>query len=738
MDTKLRKSRILRGCLGLLAVILAAVVNLGLFQGIFQEGQKHWEQENDVEDEYRMMVYQELLDPIYKGSYILNIENAGSYEAMYSQALMQEWDQYFSLVRDRVDYYATNGDGSRTCSNNSNNLGGILLTEELSRQMINRLSAHYSLCFRIHFDAEGIMTVESIFEEPGKGEGDWLIKNLQSIDRDNQNLTQDVYVDESMDWMPQKVERPKDFTIVWGIPYEYLHTFSAEAENMSYWERLSYYQRYGGFLLLAGTLGALLLAAVLLTSKHIWKERISYHRPGFCYGAELGVLAVMSTTLQNDILADWIHRYGNCFAGLQGPLVYHLDDPAVLLNMLAFTGILICFYGIWYLALLIVRPVFSLGLRQYVREYSLIYLVAQKVWRCFRRKWSALRYEIRHIDFSTKSMRTIRKVVILNFVALAVISCLWVIGIPVLVLYSGALFFFLKRQYDLAREDYRKLLSTALRMAEGDLNAIGASEDWGMFEPVKGELEKIRVGFGKAVEEEVKSQRMKTELISNVSHDLKTPLTAITTYVELLKNPEITPEERASYIDTLERKALRLKVLIEDLFEVSKATSNNIKLELMEVDVVNLLKQVSVEHTDKFEARGLELRWQLPEKAVCTLDSQKTYRIFENLFVNIEKYAMENSRVYVEVCQETEGENASFGQPDRRSKKTRIVLKNMSEAELNVCPQELTERFVRGDASRNTEGSGLGLAIVQSFVEAQGGRFWIEVDGDLFKALIEL
>ena len=160
----------------------------------------------------------------------------------------------------------------------------------------------------------------------------------------------------------------------------------------------------------------------------------------------------------------------------------------------------------------------------------------------------------------------------------------------------------------------------------------------------------IRFGFKKAVDEEVKSQRMKTELITNVSHDLKTPLTAITTYIELLKKEDITEEERRSYIETLERKSLRLKVLIEDLLEVSKANSKSMTLNLMKVDVVKLMKQVSVEHTDKFTASSLDLRWNVPEdQVILMLDNQKTYRIFENLFVNIQKYAMPGSRVYVEL-----------------------------------------------------------------------------------------
>ena len=181
-----------------------------------------------------------------------------------------------------------------------------------------------------------------------------------------------------------------------------------------------------------------------------------------------------------------------------------------------------------------------------------------------------------------------------------------------------------------------------------------------------------------------------------------------TAYIELLKKEDITEEERRSYIDTLERKSLRLKVLIEDLFEVSKANSNNIVLNKMELDVVNLIKQVSIEHVDKMKERGLELKWNVPEeKVLLMLDNQKTYRIFENLFVNVVKYAMQGSRVYLEVR--------------KKASLVEIILKNMSAEEIHISGDEITERFVRGDSSRNTEGSGLGLAIAKKFLKEQGG-----------------
>ena len=327
------------------------------------------------------------------------------------------------------------------------------------------------------------------------------------------------------------------------------------------------------------------------------------------------------------------------------------------------------------------------------------------------------------VDFRDKQTKLLLKIVGINFVLLTVISCFWFFGIFGLMIYSVVLFFLLRRIYDGMQEKYEILLQATGKMADGNLE-VEINEDLGVFEPLKGEITKIRNGFKKAVEEEVKSQSMKTELITNVSHDLKTPLTAIITYVNLLKKEGITEEERRNYIRILDQKSMRLKSLIEDLFEISKANSNNVTLHLVEVDIVSLMKQVRLELEDKIGRSQVEFRWNMPDdKAVLILDSEKTYRVFENLLVNIVKYALSGTRAYVEITDD--GETVM------------VSMKNISATEISLEGRDITDRFVRGDESRNTEGSGLGLAIARSFVELQKGTMEVGIEADLFKVKIE-
>ena len=240
--------------------------------------------------------------------------------------------------------------------------------------------------------------------------------------------------------------------------------------------------------------------------------------------------------------------------------------------------------------------------------------------------------------------------------------------------------------------------------------------------PIVDELSKIDEGFQNAVNQEIVSQRMKTELISNVSHDLKTPLTSIINYVDLLKNKDLTQEQKEEYVSILDQKSQRLKVLIEDLFEASKAASGNIEIVSEKIDLIALLKQTLGELAEKISTSGLQFKVNLPEeKVICELDGRRTYRIFENLMGNILKYAAPHSRVYIDCILEEE---------------VSITFRNISAYEMNFTAEEIMERFKRGDESRNTEGSGLGLSIAKNLTELQGGKFEVYVDGDLFKVTL--
>ena len=253
------------------------------------------------------------------------------------------------------------------------------------------------------------------------------------------------------------------------------------------------------------------------------------------------------------------------------------------------------------------------------------------------RDFCARQYDaLLHLDFRDKTNRTILRIVLINFGILFIVCMFWFYGIFALIVYSVILFLFLKKYTEDLQEKYKLLLKSTNQLAEGHLD-VPIEGDIGLFNPIQDELKKIQKGFKKAVEEEVKNERMKTELVTNVSHDLRTPLTAIITYTDLLKN-ETDETRRKEYINVLEKKSLRLKVLIEDLFEISKAASKSVVMHYMKVDIVDLLKQVGLENDEKIRAANLEFRWKLPEhKLVMWLDSQKTYRIFENLIVKYYK-----------------------------------------------------------------------------------------------------
>lgn len=264
-------------------------------------------------------------------------------------------------------------------------------------------------------------------------------------------------------------------------------------------------------------------------------------------------------------------------------------------------------------------------------------------------------------------------------------------------------------------------------ISEGALDTtLNVNEFHGQQKKVAEAVNHIRQGLMSSVNESLKNEKLKADLITNVSHDIKTPLTSIVNYVDLLKRENLENENAKYYIHVLEEKSQRLKQLTEDLVETSKITSGNVKLNMQKLDLVELLYQTGGEFNERFESRNLTIVTKIPsEQIFIYADGRQLYRSIENLYTNAAKYALENTRVYVEL--------------EKADKKAVFTIKNVSKNELDIVSNgnvDLTERFVRGERSRTTEGSGLGLSIAKNLTHLMGGKFEIKVDGDLFIATI--
>ena len=304
------------------------------------------------------------------------------------------------------------------------------------------------------------------------------------------------------------------------------------------------------------------------------------------------------------------------------------------------------------------------------------------------------------------------------------LACLFYTGIAIILLIGFWIWAYYRiKKYILDQEKIKNALKDIYEgkndVKLDDENLRGVLKEMAVY------VNDIASGFSNAIQESLKSERLKTELITNVSHDIKTPLTSIINYVDLLKKENIQDEKAREYIEILDQKSQRLKKLTEDLVEASKVSSGNVKLNLEDIDIKELFNQTIGEFKDKFEEKDLKIETQIPKKDIkIKADSRYLYRIIENLFSNITKYALPSSRVYIDVV-------------EKDDKFVNISIKNISKDKLNISSDELMQRFVRGDKSRYTEGSGLGLSIAKSLSELQGGKFNITIDGDLFKVDLE-
>lgn len=669
-------------------------------------------------------------DYLHEADYEMNLEEIQSVLNLYAHQVTHETEiirsNYVDAIGTRMDYYVLNKETGSSLKNT------VLPIEELlSPVEADDSRDYYSYYVIMEYDAAGNLQNISV---RGKN-ADQLLKTVQVVENSkNARILPERAEKESFVFYDEIEGARKLLTVSQRKPANAVFVYAMTSKQIEYFQNNwsvmmeNSYTPFGYAYYISGMGDAFYL---ILVGIGILVVLAAFVKPSLLKGKRERMLSMETVlaiafvflTVGASVVIGFLMVMDSQFSWIQGMFGTNEMEHQIIRNVASILFYTLIF-GIWYWCCLELSDVFG-GISYYFRTRSLTVRICRKIFGAFKKAYRNMKEEALGVDLGNGMNRLLYKILLINFCILSVICMMWGFGILVLVIYTFLLCIFLKKYIAKVRMHYSKLLAATNSIAQGKLNNT-FEENFGVFESYKEELYKIQDGFRKAVDEEVKSQKMKTELITNVSHDLKTPLTAIITYIDLLKEEDVTETERKEYLSTLERKAQRLKILIEDLFEMSKANSGNVNLELVPVDICSLMRQAYLEHEEAMEQTQLQVRFRMPEeKVVLKLDSQKTYRIFENLYANIAKYALPGTRVYVtaDKREETEG--------------IHIELKNVSAQEIVGNPQDLSERFVRGDVSRNTEGSGLGLAIAKSLTELQSGRFGIESDGDLFKVLLD-
>lgn len=720
---------------GLIVALILLASTLGMFNcyGLIESiGHKEAEEVNKYRSEMYLFNDSNLETTVYAFKYrlqndgdqtpaqaLLNITGDVRF-IQYAKEIFE--DEYFWRWNQHVDkdvnihYYAIDHTTQRAIWNDQ-------ALENLDNQ---ELEKQYQVYLRVSYDEHGEVSVyrkslEEQYDFSYLFDEDQRASIERFIQRDTEYVMNGDYLsgEYSEDYSNSEITlKPiQNMTFVFAVP------LVLEPTGGLYWDSSWVLQNvYGSTIFVYAFMFSVLLFIVAL----LFPIRIVKEWNWFAAISKLK-FEIMVVGLIASITFSYMGAYYLLIATLQGELMEVINhfqlsglynEISALLNM-----------GLWFLLFFqvmlvgfMIRFIFNKGLMSYLRENTcLFWTIGACVW--LAKCCGNIIDRIFRFDLKDPVHRIVFKVVFVNLVIMSILCCFFVFGLVFGLVYSVILFFMLRKNLRKIQTDYLILLNAAKQLSNGNFN-VTIDQDVGVFNSLRDAFTDLKIGFEKAVNEEVKSQRMKTELISNVSHDLKTPLTSIITYVDLLKKEGITEQEKEEYINTIDRNSQRLKNLIADLFEISKANSGNVSLHLVDVDIVSLIQQVKFECQEKIEAAHLDFKMNFSsDKITLLLDSLKTYRIFENLIINICKYALPYTRVYVDV-NETEEE-------------VTIVFKNISANEISVEVSEITERFVQGDKSRNTEGSGLGLAIVKSFTQLQNGDFQIDVDGDLFKAILK-
>ena len=508
-------------------------------------------------------------------------------------------------------------------------------------------------------------------------------------------------------------------TNVWvGVDTRYDGDASEDVFSYNY-ENFTRSARMVPFVISLGAFSIICFIALFIIIIGIDRQRMSVQGVNYKLNSfekmpiESMILAVLLIALFLYFSENWIIKQ----------ILYKVDEPVN--SMYFMVPAVLMMLADLYLALSFVYSILRRVACRNVFEGSFLVMLAPK----FNKQKNKLKGWFGLVsDSSAVAIRTW-----ISFIMFLLFNCFWVcvmffsshrvLSMVVLLIFNicvGAGIF--NRNYE------KKIIVEGVkRINSGDYDyKIDVSKMHGDNKELAGEVNNIGLGLSKALEISTRDEKLKADLITNVSHDIKTPLTSIINYVDLLKRENIEDERVKKYIAVLDEKSQRLKQLTFDLLEASKVSSGNISIDLIKIDLVEFSKQAIGEFEDKFEERGLEIVANVPgEPLFAMVDPRHMWRVVENILNNVYKYAMSNTRVYFDLAKE-------------RDDKITLSLKNISNQQLNIPADELTERFIRGDVSRSTEGSGLGLSIAKNLTQAQGGEFDIYLDGDLFKVTITL